>query len=87
MIYLVLYIYKEKEETIMNAQKLANDWNIDNETMVDYLLAVSGDDLGALYFTGSSADTIDEDNIDMVELDAEQVSKILKFYFEDESID
>ena len=71
----------------MNAQKLANDWNIDNETMVDYLLAVSGDDLGALYFTGSSADTIDEDNIDLVELDAEQVSKILKFYFEDESID
>ena len=71
----------------MNAQKLANDWNIDNETMMEYLLAVSGDDLGALYFTGSSSDTIDEDNIDQVELDAEQVSEILKFYVEDESID
>ena len=71
----------------MNAQQLANDWNIDNETMMDYLLAVSGDDLGALYFTGSSSDTIDEDNIDQVELDAEQVSEILKFYVEDESID
>lgn len=71
----------------MNAQKLANDWNIDNETMMDYLLAVSGDDLGAFYYTGSSSDTIDEDNIDGVELDAEQVSEILKFYVEDQSID
>ena len=71
----------------MNAQKLANDWNIDNETMVDYLLAVSGDDMGALYYTGSSADIIDEDNIDRVELDAEQVSGILKFYVGDQNID
>lgn len=71
----------------MNAQRLADQWNIDNESMLDYLLAISGDDLCALYFTGSAADTIDEDNIDRVELDAEQVSEVLKLYIEDQSID
>lgn len=71
----------------MNAQKLADDWCIDNETMMDYLLAITGDDLDDLCFMGSMGETIDEDNIDEVALNAEQVSEILKLYFEDQSID
>ena len=68
----------------MNAQKLANDWNIDNQTMLDYMLAITGDDLDDLNCEGI---IIDEDNIDRAELDAEQVSEILKLYVEDNSID
>lgn len=68
----------------MNAQKLANDWNIDNQTMLDYMLAITGDDLDDLNCEGT---IIDEDNIDRAELDAEQVSEILKLYVEDNSID
>lgn len=68
----------------MNAQKLANDWNIDNQTMLDYMLAITGDDLDDLNCEGI---IIDEDDIDRAELDAEQVSEILKLYVEDNSID
>ena len=68
----------------MNAQKLADDWNIDNQTMLDYMLAITGDDLDDLNRKGI---IIDDDNIDRAELDAEQVSKILKLYVEDNSID
>lgn len=68
----------------MNAQKLANDWNIDNQTMLDYMLAITGDDLDDLNCEGI---IVDEDNIDRAELDAEQVSEILKLYVEDNSMD
>lgn len=57
----------------MNAQELANVWDIDNMTMMDYLLVVYHDDL----------DIVDEDSIDQVELNGEEVSKILKMYVED----
>lgn len=57
----------------MNAQELANEWNIDNETMMDYLLVIYHDDL----------DIVDEDSLDQVELGGEEVSKILKMYVED----
>ena len=57
----------------MNAQELANAWDIDNVTMMDYLLVVYHDDL----------DIVDEDSIDQVELNGEEVSKILKMYVED----
>lgn len=57
----------------MNAQELAKVWDIDNMTMMDYLLVVYHDDL----------DIVDEDSIDQVELNGEEVSKILKMYFED----
>ncbi|WP_242363533.1 hypothetical protein [Limosilactobacillus antri] len=69
---------------MMNAQELAKVWDIDNQTMLDYMLAISGDDImGVLYCTGRPEVIIDEDNIDRVELDGEQVSKILKLYVED----
>ena len=54
----------------MNAQQLAEEWNIDNKTMLDYLIAIIG-----------------EDNIDRVELDAVEVSEILKLYVEDQNTD
>lgn len=57
----------------MNAQELANEWNIGNETMMDYLLVIYHDDL----------DIVDEDSIYQVELNGEEVSKILKMYVED----
>lgn len=57
----------------MNAQELANEWNIGNETMMDYLLVIYHDDL----------DIVDEDSLDQVELGGEEVSKILKMYVED----
>ncbi len=57
----------------MNAQELAKVWDIDNMTMMDYLLVVYHDDL----------DIVDEDSIDQVELNGEEVSKILKMYVED----
>lgn len=57
----------------MNAQELAKVWDIDNMTMMDYLLVVYHDDL----------DIADEDSIDQVELNGEEVSKILKMYVED----
>ena len=57
----------------MNAQELAKVWDIDNMTMMDYLLVVYHDDL----------DIVDENSIDQVELNGEEVSKILKMYVED----
>ena len=57
----------------MNAQELAKVWDIDNMTMMDYLLVVYHDDL----------DIVDEDSIDQVELNGEEASKILKMYVED----
>lgn len=57
----------------MNAQELAKVWDIDNMTMMDYLLVVYHDDLNI----------VDEDSIDQVELNGEEVSKILKMYVED----
>ena len=57
----------------MNAQEFAKVWDIDNMTMMDYLLVVYHDDL----------DIVDEDSIDQVELNGEEVSKILKMYVED----
>lgn len=57
----------------MNAQELAKVWDIDNMTMMDYLLVIYHDDL----------DIVDEDSIDQVELNGEEVSKILKMYVED----
>lgn len=57
----------------MNAQELANEWNIGNETMMDYLLVIYHDDL----------DIVDEDSLGQVELGGEEVSKILKMYVED----
>lgn len=57
----------------MNAQELANEWNIGNEPMMDYLLVIYHDDL----------DIVDEDSLDQVELGGEEVSKILKMYVED----
>lgn len=68
----------------MNAQKLAKVWNIDNGAMLDYMLQITGDDLmGEVEYTGSPAVIIDEDNLNRVDLDAEQVSEILKLYVED----